>query len=667
MENIRLTTVLFVLLSMTINIQGEAFSPTEAISTETTHNWSQGRIMQKATCTTAGMAKYVCLDPQCGEVKYETITPLGHDYFLDFITDLMPTCTATGSKSKHCSRCSEKDEITEIPANGHKWNQGEIAIPSTCTEGGAILYECVISGCDATRGEIIPARGHHWDAGEIIQEATCTTKGIKQFSCINEDCNALQREYAQALGHEFVNQFTIDRPADCIHSGEKSRHCSRCEERINITMIEAVGHDWNMAEIIQPATCTQNGSCVLSCKNSNCTVQITQEILLIGHNYTANYVVDKEPTCDQEGSKSRHCSRCDAHNESIAIPAIGHTPGDTLTDRIITACCHNPGQYDEVCYCTICAKETYRKTIVTPIKEHNWDNGKITIYPTKDNKGKRVYTCTECRITRFEIIDKLHEEIILLPNEEGDVLRVSKEGFCPGTENHIKYYVKQGTPVEYKLDFDEAALAEGFTPQDWSEVSEDSKIKFIVPEDCQGGKYTATITFKDETGEETTPMNIVFRVNLSSQLMVAIFDDVVSIDNRGNQFSSFQWYHNGREITGANKPYFQEMGGLTGNYFVRLNIGGENETRTCAKSDWEKAIETKKELLVSPNPMEEETLLTLKNFNDDTHHISVINEVGSTVLLSTFKGEEHMLNVSQFASGKYFINVDGTVAKAIKK
>ena len=48
-----------------------------------------------------------------------TSGPLGHDWEEDFTVDVQPTCETDGSKSRHCTRCDEKTDVTEIPAPGH--------------------------------------------------------------------------------------------------------------------------------------------------------------------------------------------------------------------------------------------------------------------------------------------------------------------------------------------------------------------------------------------------------------------------------------------------------------------------------------------------------------------------------------------------------------------
>ncbi len=659
--------ILCLLLGIAATTQAQEVSNLSNGDLSEHHNWSKGRIIQKATCTTEGLISYICLDDGCDSTKEEIVAPLGHEFNNDFIVDLYPTCTDEGSKSRHCVRCSQRDDIKSVPAIGHKWDKGDTLQHATCMENGEIRFHCYVNGCGATQTEELPSLGHQWDEGETTTEPTCTQRGTKSFACLHPHCDVVRREAIRETGHTFNTSFTIDKEPTCEMSGNKSQHCLYCEERINLTIIPATGHAWGESSIIRNATCTEAGLLEIQCTHNHCGAKISQEIAATGHHFPAEYITDITATCSHNGSKSRHCAHCDIHFETIEIPALAHISGDTVIERVIAPCCHKEGQQDEVVYCTICKGETYRKTVILPAKEHNWDEGKYTIYPTTSNKGKRVYTCRDCMMTRNEIVDKLYEEIALLKDNRGESFRVSKEGFCPGSENFISYTISQGTPTEYKVSFDNDAQEAGFENIDWTEAPSDNKIAILTPENCKAGRYTAHVTFKDETGKETNAIGFSFRVNLPPTLTVAIFNDVVSIDNRGQKFTSFQWYHNGTMVDGANKPYLQEMGGLTGSYYVKLNIGTAEETMTCPRENWDEIPYVKKEIILSPNPMTESATLQLNQFSDERHLITIINEVGTPIYSGTFEGEEFHIDCHHYASGKYIINVDGTTLKAIKK
>lgn len=71
-----------------------------------------------------------------------------------------------------------------------------------------------------------------------------------------------------------------------------------------------------------------------------------------GHKYSSDWTIDTAATCTTDGSKSRHCERCDTQGNITVIPAIGHTM--QKTDKV-EAACTTPGK--EAYYtCGTCGK-----------------------------------------------------------------------------------------------------------------------------------------------------------------------------------------------------------------------------------------------------------------------------------------------------------------------
>lgn len=633
----------------------------------TGHNWGEGSIKKKPTCEEEGETIFYCLVDGCLGSKTEPIAPIGHQFSSGFITDTFPTCTDQGSKSRHCGRCTARTDVTKIPANGHRWNQGDTIQKSSCTENGAIEFTCIVRTCGVTKTEKINAIGHKWDEGVTTQEPTCTKHGLRTYTCMADSCGATRTEKVNELGHKFNKEFTIDIPASCKTSGSKSRHCQRCDVRTNTTLLPATGHAWSDPIITHAATCTSKGTKVFSCKHPNCNQKMTQEIDELGHNFSAEYHIDIEPTCTQNGSKSRHCTRCTEKIEIASIPAFGHSDGDTLTEHYISPTCTIEGSYEEAIYCQTCKQAISRNKISIPAKGHNWDEGKYSIAPTTSNKGKIVYTCLDCRFTKFELTDKLYEEIELSQNSNGISFNVNGEGYCPGSEGTISYRISDGVPTEYRVIYSEAAKNQGFTDVDWTNVTVDSRITISVPLACEAGKYSAEVIFRNEVLSETEPLKFEFTVNLSKSYTVAIFDDVVSIDNRENRFTSYQWYHNGELIEGATEPYYQEIGGLSGNYYVKLNIGTDSEVRTCSRDVWDELVHGERSITVSPNPMDGEVTVYLDNFDNNQHSLSIINDIGTTIITEWFRGDVVNINTNVLTPGNYIVSIDGIIEKVIKK
>ena len=110
-----------------------------------------------ATCTETGWGGDACCSG-CKKIltQGKLIPALGHDYAPEFTVDKAATCAAVGSKSRHCTRCDEKIEITELPKTEHTWDNGKITTEATEIAEGVKTYSC--STCGQTKTETIPKK-----------------------------------------------------------------------------------------------------------------------------------------------------------------------------------------------------------------------------------------------------------------------------------------------------------------------------------------------------------------------------------------------------------------------------------------------------------------------------------------------------------------------------
>ena len=84
--------------------------------------------------------------------------------------------------------------------------------------------------------------------------------------------------------------------------------------------LNALDHSWDTGVITVDATCTEEGVKVYTCENCGDTVE--EYLPALGHDFSEEWTVDKEPTFAEEGSESRHCTRCDEVTDVKAIPVL---------------------------------------------------------------------------------------------------------------------------------------------------------------------------------------------------------------------------------------------------------------------------------------------------------------------------------------------------------
>lgn len=183
---------------------------------------------------------------------------------------------------------------------------------------------------------------------------------------------------------------------------------------------------------IQNANCTTGGRhydvvyCTVCLKELSRTI-VTDEPL--GHDWDSATGKCKRCgiTCDHKWTNGK-CDTCGY--------ACQHVGGDAVKEKEVPATCTKDGSHDEVVYCTICKAEVSRTNVVDKATGHKWDDGVVTTQPTTGKEGVKTFTCTVCKETKTETIDKLGEdqkdqsaanEAINLINGIGTVTKNSKD------------------------------------------------------------------------------------------------------------------------------------------------------------------------------------------------------------------------------------------------
>lgn len=190
--------------------------------------------------------------------------------------------------------------------------------------------------------------------------------------------------------HEHSWSLKTSKPATCVAVGEKQYECTLCGDS-RIEKIPATGvhvdsdGERECTELVHFYTCEECGSLfdIAEHRYSNgcdTTCNTCGYTRTISHSWNSG-AVTKQATCAETGVKTYTCTVC----------------GQTQTESIPKLSTHT---YNNACdtSCNVCGAT---RTIA-----HSWNSGTVTKQPTCAETGVKTYTCTVCRETKTETLNK---------------------------------------------------------------------------------------------------------------------------------------------------------------------------------------------------------------------------------------------------------------------
>ena len=257
------------------------------------HAW-QGIVIRDATCETDGKVLELC--SRCGQMK-QAATPKGEHQYKTY--PVAATCMNPGYTVRECSVCGNRhiEDITSVLPHNYESH----VVAATCEGGGKTIHRCDGCGSSFVTDYTAPL-GHSWDEGTLITNATCTGEGVMEYRCIR--CGYHRIEGNEAAGH------IPGAPATCT----EPQLCTRC----GAVLETALGHDYK-SEVKAP-TCTEMGYTTNTCTRCGDTNK-TDYTEPTGHK-PGDWIIDKEPTTDSEGSKHKECENCGEKLETAEIEKI---------------------------------------------------------------------------------------------------------------------------------------------------------------------------------------------------------------------------------------------------------------------------------------------------------------------------------------------------------
>ena len=253
----------------------------------------------------------------------------------EWIIDTPATATTSGSKHKECTVCGYTMATETIPATGggehthsygsewkndadNHWHEcscgdkkdtaahtaGEwiIDTPATATTSGSKHKECTVCGYTMAT-ETIPATG----GGEHTHSYGSEWKNDADNHWHECSCGDKKDTAAHTAG-----EWIIDTPATATTSGTKHKKCTVCGYTMTIETIPATGGEHTHSYGSEWKNDATNHWHECSCRDKADKA---------AHDF--KWVVDKEATATQKGSKHEECRVCGYKKAAVEIPATG--------------------------------------------------------------------------------------------------------------------------------------------------------------------------------------------------------------------------------------------------------------------------------------------------------------------------------------------------------
>ena len=159
----------------------------------------------------------------------------------------------------------------------------KIIPPATPTKEGGVFegWNGYVKDMSVNGNIVFEAGWHmHVSADEVIEnnvDPDCLTDGSYDRIIYCSECDVeLSREAVtvEKLGHDHSDEWTVDVEPTCTTVGSKSHHCSRCDDKTDITEVAALGHSFTDYKTNNDATYIEDGTETAKC--DRCTVTDTR-------------------------------------------------------------------------------------------------------------------------------------------------------------------------------------------------------------------------------------------------------------------------------------------------------------------------------------------------------------------------------------------------------
>ena len=201
----------------------------------------------------------------------------------------------------HECACGAKEDIAS-----HTYENETVTKPNTCTENGESTAYC---SCGATSVTVLEATGHDFvESGR--EEPTCAKEGYVEYKCQN--CGEIKREALAKPDHVYTSNVVAP---TCTEKGYTEYTCS-CGDSYRDSETDATGH--NYTSVVTAPTCVDKGYTTYTCACGD--TYVDDEVDALGH-IESDWIIDREETSTEEGSKHTECTVCGEVLKTEVIPA----------------------------------------------------------------------------------------------------------------------------------------------------------------------------------------------------------------------------------------------------------------------------------------------------------------------------------------------------------
>ena len=471
------------------------------------HNYVS-TITKKATCAEEGEITYTCTatNGTCDKKTYTEVIPKKAHTYGEWKVVKEATETEEGLKSHSCTVCGA-EETASIPKKG---STGGTETPEVPT-GDSKIHNFTTSDANSSFFVI---------SGNLASnKGTVTYNGLTLTQCLKMESSTSIKFIAPSAGK--LTLVFGESGKNVKINGKKNASDSNCIVTVDVAAgsVEITkGDTMNLfyivytpsgtsetththkyeSKITKQATCTEAGVFTYTCTSTTGTCDkktYTETIPAKGHSFSTEWTVDVEATETTPGSKSHHCTVCDAKTDVTEIPATGIvekpltiTASKTEADKTVTFTAEAAGGKEGYTYKFI----VYNKTTGTWGVVQNYSS-KNTCTWTKGSAGDR-YFYVDVKDAAGNVVRSEALNVKIEATAPKVTLTGSSETVNAGAKLTLTAQTTLGSGCTYKFIIFNPATNQWFKLQDfsssntftWTAGSDGTRLFYVDVKDADG-------------------------------------------------------------------------------------------------------------------------------------------------------------------------------------